>query len=625
MNRKFVHTILLTALFIVNTYAEEIINNEKLNITVIADSNVKDENIQDNKFVVYQMVPRLFGNTEIINKKNGTILENGVGKFNDINDKAIEELKKLGITHIWYTGIIEHATMTDYTKEGIALDDADVVKGRAGSPYAIKDYYDVDPDLAVDVKNRMAEFEELVNRTHRKGLKAIIDFIPNHLARGYRSDNLPEGVKNFGDSDDKTKEFSPMNNFYYLKDEVFQVPTGYNPLGEEIAPLEDGKFEEKPAKATGNDVFSASPSTNDWFETIKLNYGVDVRNSGTKYFDPIPDTWTKMRDVLLFWAKKGVDGFRCDMAEMVPTEFWGWVVPQIKNYNKEIIFIGEIYNTGEYIRYINQGKFDFLYDKSGFYDRVRPLMQGSGDVDGLEFVIKDEIGISSKMLKFLENHDEQRIASKQFANNIWSAVPAMTLAATISTAPIMIYFGQESGEAGKGNEGFGGEDGRTTIFDYWGVPEHQKWVNGGKYDGGNLSVDQIKLRNFYSKLLNLVQEKEAFRKGEFYDITYANKRGQSEGWSDRKLYAFLRWHNKSKILVVVNFERKKTIETYLKIPESVFQMIGLENGKSYKTKKLLSEESGTVISSIKEEERTNPTAGNKITLSPMSVLIYEIE
>ena len=68
--------------------------------------------------------------------------------------------------------------MTDYRAFGIERDDPDVVKGRAGSPYAIKDYYDIDPDLAVDVNHRMAEFESLVDRTHQHGMKVIIDFVP---------------------------------------------------------------------------------------------------------------------------------------------------------------------------------------------------------------------------------------------------------------------------------------------------------------------------------------------------------------------------------------------------------------------------------------------------------------
>lgn len=74
-------------------------------------------------------------------------------------------------------------------------------------------------------------------------------------------------------------------------------------------------YKEYPAKATGNNRFDAYPNINDWYETVKLNYGIDYQNGNTPHFNPIPDTWTKMLDILLFWAGKNIDGFRCDMAE----------------------------------------------------------------------------------------------------------------------------------------------------------------------------------------------------------------------------------------------------------------------------------------------------------------------
>ena len=195
------------------------------------DPNTTAETPQDNKLVIYQLLPRLFGNKVALNKPYGTIAENGCGKFNDINDRALEEIKRLGVSHVWYTGVIEHATMTSYPAAGLPADDADVVKGRAGSPYAIKDYYDVDPDLAVNVKNRLAEYEALVKRTHAHGLKVLMDFIPNHVARSYKSDAKPAGVVDLGASDDPSLTFAPNNNFYYMPGQHFVVPAGYNPLG----------------------------------------------------------------------------------------------------------------------------------------------------------------------------------------------------------------------------------------------------------------------------------------------------------------------------------------------------------------------------------------------------------
>ena len=299
------------------------------------------------KFVIYQVLPRLFGNYNTTRKYNGTLAENGCGKFNNFTNKALGEIKKLGATHIWYTGILEHATKTDYSAYGIIPNHTGVIKGNAGSPYAIKDYYDVCPDLAENVDNRMQEFEALIDRTHQNGLKVLIDFIPNHVAREYKSDKKPKGVKDLGENDNKDVAFSPENNFYYIPNQKFNPSFNTN------------NFEEFPAKATGNDQFTASPSQFDWYETVKLNYGVDYLNGREKHFVPIPNTWYKMLDILEFWAKKNIDGFRADMAEMVPVEFWGWVIPQIKKINPEIIFIAEVYNPAEYRNYISNGKFDY--------------------------------------------------------------------------------------------------------------------------------------------------------------------------------------------------------------------------------------------------------------------------
>lgn len=587
---------------------------------IVQDTNIEGIDNADNKIVVYQMMTRLFGNTNSTNKTYGTKEENSVGKFSNIDDKALSELKKLGVNCVWYTGVIEHATMIDYSKDGIKPDDSDVVKGRAGSPYAIKDYYDVNPDLANDVKNRMGEFGELVQRTHNNGMKVILDFVPNHVARSYKSDSKPEGVKDLGETDDKTVSFAVNNNFYYVVGKPFEVPKGYNPLGDETAIGEDGKFDENPAKFTGNDIFVNQPDIGDWFETVKLNYGVDVKGRGQKHFETTPDTWIKMKDILLYWTSKGVDGFRCDMAEMVPYEFWGWAITEVKKVYPNTIFIAEIYNTGEYQRYIKEGKFDYLYDKVGTYDNVKALMQGQGSVDIFEYLIKDMAPVSSHMLKFLENHDEQRVASRQFAKNMTTGIPGMVVSSLISTAPVMIYFGQEVGEPGNGNEGFGGEDGRTTIFDYWGAPEHQKWVNGGKYDGALLSDEQKKLRAFYGRLLNFVTSNEAVKSGNYYDLSYFNKKGQTEGWNDKKNFAFIRYTENKKVLVLVNFDRKKTMNT-VRIPEKAIDLMKLNKDGKYKfVEKVVRDDGLTIDEEIKGGIMTLNTE-----IPSMSAMVFEIE
>ncbi len=536
-----------------------------------------------NKIIIYQMMTRLFGNQTSNNKPYGTIEENGVGKFSDISPAALTGLKELGITHVWYTGVLEHALLTDYTRFGIPLDDADVVKGRAGSPYAIKDYYDINPDLATEVPNRLKEFEELVGRTHAANLKVIIDFVPNHVARGYRSDSKPTDVKDLGETDDKSQAFNPNNNFYYLPGQSFQPPQEYNSLGDLPFPTKDGKFEETPAKVTGNDQFTATPGINEWFETVKLNYGVDIQNGRKTYFDPVPDTWVKMKDILVYWADKKVDGFRCDMAEMVPVEFWQWAIPQVKAVNPSVIFIAEIYNPNEYRNYIERGRFDFLYDKVQLYDTLRLLINNHSHTGAIAEIQQSLNGINRYMLHFLENHDEQRIASPSFAGDPWKAVPAMVISATIDQAPVMIYFGQEVGEPGAGSEGFGGEDGRTTIFDYWGVPEHQKWVNKGAFDGGGLSDEQKQLRQFYGDILSFAVSNKAITYGDYFDLTVANQQQNNFSW---QVHAFARVYEEERLVIVSNFDSKaNTIK--LKLTPEVIQAFQLSAVQDYIGRDLL--------------------------------------
>jgi glycosidase len=565
-----------------------------------------------NKIVIYQMLTRLFGNKVTTNKPYGTIEENGVGKFNDINQIALRGIKELGVTHVWYTGVIEHALLTDYTSHGIPLDDADIVKGRAGSPYAIKDYYDVNPDLAVNVPDRLKEFEALVDRTHSEGMKVIIDFVPNHVARAYRSDAKPQGVKDLGESDDTSVAFAPRNNFYYLPGQTFQVPGDYHSLGNNPYPTKDGKFEETPAKVTGNDQFTASPGVNEWFETVKLNYGVDIQNGRKTYFDPVPDTWTKMRDILVYWANKKVDGFRCDMAEMVPVEFWNWVIPQVKQVSPEIVFIAEIYNPDQYRNYIEQGRFDFLYDKVLLYDTLRQMLNGQRSSRDLEQIQRRLSGINHNMLHFLENHDEQRVASRFFAGDMWKAAPAMVISATVDKGPVMIFFGQEVGEPGAGTEGFNSDDGRTTHFDYWGVPEHQKWMNGGKFDGGLLSMEQKQLRQFYGDLLNFASRNPAIATGAYEDITGFNIERSN---FDDKVHAFVRYAGQERLLIVNSFNDSNKI-VKISIPEDVAQRMGLQPSETYIARDMLWREA---------EVGLDKSLTFEINLKPFSSFIFKIK
>ncbi|NIJ53333.1 alpha-amylase family protein [Dyadobacter arcticus] len=574
-------------------------------------------NTNKDKFVIYQIFTRLFGNQNSTNKVYGTIEENGSGKFNDITDVALTELKNFGVTHVWFTGVLEHATLTDYSEYGIKPDHPLIVKGIAGSPYAVKDYYDVDPDLAVDVNNRMQEFESLISRTHSLGLKAIIDFIPNHVARQYHSDARQSGILDFGEGDDNTVSFSPSNNFYYIPNHDFMVPEGHTPPIPVHTP-----YHERPAKATGNDVFQAQPSQYDWYETIKLNYGVDYLQGRASYFDPIPSTWQKMYSILRYWVQKGVDGFRCDMAEMVPVDFWSWVIPEIKKVGEKVIFIAEIYNPYEYHNYINIGKFDYLYDKVGLYNSLRKLIEGHGTVEDITRIWQQESGdISENMLRFLENHDEQRIASRYFAGNPWLALPAMTLSATLHSGPVMLYFGQELGVTPVTSEGFQGEDGRTTIFDYWGVTEFQQWVNGGKFNTDLLTPEQQQLRSFYESLNHFVLDNEAVYAGEFYDLQYVNVDGQSYNYDKTLVYSYLRYTDNQKLLFVYNFSKEKTIETTLRIPQDAWNNC-LKLGGTGQFQLIPIFPLHVTQLRLKAAEITS--TGVSLELPPMSVFVFDI-
>lgn len=509
------------------------------------------------KTLIYQVLPRLYGNVNSTRHSNGTIEENGCGKFNDINDAALSRIASMGFTHVWYTGIIRHASTTDYpfiTHKA----NANVVKGKAGSPYAICDYYDVDPDLACDVSHRMNEFKALVERTHKHGLKVIIDFVPNHVARNYHSDVRP--APQLGGSDDKSVPFSAMNNFYYMPDHEFVSP---------VSNL-DEPYEENPAKVSGNDAFTPSPAPTDWYETVKLNYGIDYLNGHKRHFSPQPDTWYKMRDILHYWADTGIDGFRVDMAEMVPVEFWNWCIAQITMRHPKVIFIAETYNLAQYRDYINAG-FNYLYDKVNFYDTVRNVICGNEHANVIGDIWRRTDGMGQRMLYFLENHDEQRIASDFFAGSdgALKARPGVALAMLMGKGAAMVYFGQEIGERGMDEEGFSGRDGRTTIFDYWGIERVQQMVNNHKYDGALLPDEAKQIQQWYAQLGQLVHDHEALATGEMYDLMW----NQPIYVDATKIYAFLRYNESERYIIVCNFSDTK-VTTQLRIGDDAWQLMG---------------------------------------------------
>ena len=471
---------------------------------------------------IYQLFPRLFGNKQTDFYFNGSKAENGCGTFNDIDDTALEAIKDLGITHIWLTGILKHASESIGTHP-------DITKGRAGSPYAVNDYHVVDPDLGT-----LDDFDQLVVRIHEKGLKVIIDFIPNHLAR-------------------QNKGFDPCN-FYYCEGQAFVSPRR----------ICEQPYEEFPAKATGNNVFSSCPSINDWYDTVKLNYDEH-------------DTWKKMLEILRFWCAKNVDGFRVDMAEMVPVAFWQWVIAELrKDYQPSMI--AEIYQPDLYKPFLDAG-FNYLYDKVGLYNTLERVLCEGHEAKEISEVWKDLHDMDNHMLRFMENHDEKRLASPQFVGDAFAALPAVALSALMNTGPFMVYNGQESGEDAVGEVGYSGDDGRTSIFDYCHMPKHQNWMNGGKFDGGGFDEAQKRLFGYYHKLLHFRNEHSAIKEGKFYDLMWCNPWYMN--FDPQFVYAFLRYSEMERLLIVVNFNRNESRDVEVKIPHDALALMGQSKANEF--------------------------------------------
>lgn len=546
------------------------------------------------KIAIYQLFPRYFGNSCPKRMFDGDISQNGCGKFADVNDKALNSIKELGITHLWLTGIIEHATKTDYSSYGILKDHPAIVKGKAGSPYAVKDYYDVDPDLAVDPENRMKEFCELLDRCHDNGFKVIIDFVPNHLARNYKSDIPGRKMRDFGADDYTDHAFDPSNNFYYLP--CKSLKPQFDVYAGEAKP-----YTECPAKVTGNDCFSESPGVGDWYETVKLNYGIDYNAGGLKYFKPEPSTWFKMLDVLEYWVNKGIDGFRCDMAEMVPVEFWNWVIKRVKKVNPAVIFIAENYNTDQYEDFCNAG-FDLLYDKEGMYTTLREVIEEKRPASDITYCWQSVNNIFPHMLYFLENHDEQRIASDYFAKNPFKGLPGFIVASCLYVNPVMLYYGQELGEKGMYTEGFSGKDGRSTIFDYWSMESLTAWNSKGKWNGSGLSPEQNTLRKAYSAIMNIAMSEKSITKGEFFDLTYANIEDYS--FNTSRQFAFIRKYGNEFIIAVVNFAGNST-DTLLNIPAHAFTYLEIPDNCQFEAYDLLSHKKMNIYLSSGQKLRLN--------------------
>lgn len=532
------------------------------------------------------MLPRLWGNDNKDLRKNGTLAENGTGKFSDIDRDTLDYVKWLGCSHIWYTGIIRHSTPE--SAQGCIPSHPQFVKGKAGSPYAICDYYDVNPYLADEPESRMMEFEDLIKRTHEAGLKVIIDFVPNHVARDYGKVSPVPGHSVLGAEDDKTVHWKAENDFFYYTGERLTLPT---PVPEGMEP-----YYEYPAMATGNNCYNPSPSINDWYETVKINY-----------CDSCSPTWEKMYDIVRFWAMKGVDGFRCDMVELVPREFFKWLIDRIKSEFPGLVFIAEVYRKELYGEYIREVGFDCLYDKSGLYDTLRSIVEKNVSEDnGIPVELwQSATGITRNwqylsdlqpyMLNFLENHDEQRFASEFFGKDAEASLAPLFVSAFLNTAPFMVYFGEEVGEKGMDCEGFSGRDGRTTIFDWWSISSIQrlrKVISSGKYRtldpvqlaAGGLTEAEAEFFCRFASVIRFASSDEAIRKGTTYDLCYCNS--SSEGFDKDRHYVFLRDYEEHTLLIGANFSGRDSVMKIF-IPEHAFEWMGIPVSEDFYPGKIM--------------------------------------
>ena len=470
------------------------------------------------KHLIYQVLPRLWGE----------------GRFSSLDQESLQWIREsLGMDCIWLTGVIRHATSA--TEK--------VVKGEVGSPYAITDYYDVNPYLADNPSRRMQEFQTLVKRCHQAGLKVLIDFVPNHVAREYSGARTPKGELRLGQGDDVSTHWSPENDFFYYPGEPLHLP------------VDAGGYSEFPARASGN-AFTAFPSENDWYETVKLNY-CDFHTA----------TWDKMLSILRFWAAKGVDGFRCDMVELVPPQFMAWAISHIKQEYPGTMFIAEVYEKEKYRMYLQEVGFDLLYDKSGLYDTLRAVMTSGCPAWEITANWKFLGDLQPGMLCFLENHDEQRVASDFFAGAAENGYAALAVSLLLNESSFMLYSGQEVGERGMDNEPFSGVNGRTSIFDWWKVGSLQRLYRYIHSSKPGLQSHEKKVLQRYSEVLRSAS-REVFSSGNTYDLCYCQ---DSDGFDHSRHFAFLRSTGRETALVVANFGA--TAEVKLKIPWHAVQFL----------------------------------------------------
>ena len=632
------------------------------------------------KLRIYQMFPRLFGNTNTNRVPNGTYEQNGCGKFADLNDEVLSSLKKLGFDAIWVTGVLRQATTRDYSSIGLPPDDPDLLKGIAGSPYAIRDYYDVCPDYALDPAKRVEEFKSLLTRAKQHDLKIFMDFIPNHVARSYASVIHPE--RDFG-REDRGTEFFSADDFYNLKPDSHGPPlrlATFDPRKKEpLTPTTkviwddqqnrfpglkekiDGLFpgEAKRGRVTGDNQNTWTPNQDCWYETIKFNYGYNFtegakgrrRHPTVAQPDfPVPNLWKKMDAVIAYWQEMGVDGFRCDVAHIVPSEFWHWALARARERNPKTFFYAECYEGDVRLEVpdanpelapfrsnptsLLEAGFDAVYGHDA-YKRLMEIYQDKAWANDLDSAGRAGF-VGDNSVRYAENHDEVRVASPQVSPKHWGGHgplvgrPVSGILFGLSRGPVMVYYGQEVGEpADVGAAGFELDKGRTTFFDYWSVPTLIQWMNHGKYDGGALPELNQNLRAFYGRLLNSLTH-PALAQGNFIPLNPANRENAFYHVADGKrengrwLYSFLRYDPVSQrtLLVAANLHPKSAASgVKLKFSEEATRLLHLTPELTLEGSDLLSQKPSSLRVSAKELT----TSGIPLPeLPPLSVAYFDL-
>ena len=389
-------------------------------------------------------------------------------------------------------------------------------------------------------------------------MKVLIDFVPNHVSRDYGKAGLvmqQESLPPLGSGDDCSVHWKPENDFYYYPGQSLILP---------VSGMKSEGYYESPAKASGN-CFSPAPDKNAWYETIRLNY--------CDFHTP---TWDKMLDIVRYWCRKGVDGFRCDMVEMVPWQFMKWLIESIKAEFHDVIFIAEVYVKEMYCHYIETVGFDFLYDKSGLYDTLRAVVEGHGTARAVTWNWQMLGDLQPHMLNFLENHDEQRFASPFFGKDAGRTPAPLCASMLFNASPFMIYFGEEIGEPGMDEEGFSGRDGRTTIFDCWSVASLSrldKYIHGGE----GLTEEEKATLSVFREAASL-SSAQAVSEGKTFDLGYCN--AGSRGFNPDCHFAFLRGTGDDTLLFVCNFSGEDTSMDVL-VPEEAVRYLGMKKTEAF--------------------------------------------